>query len=57
MFGPTGREFPAELWLSDADRTIIETHLSVIDAYDEQIEAIEETIEQKVLESPAAQPC
>ncbi len=34
---------------------IIEAHLSVIDAYDEQIEAIEEKIEQEVLESPAAQ--
>ena len=32
LFGLTGREFLAELSLSDADRTIIEAHLSVIDA-------------------------
>ena len=43
------------LSLSDADRAILEAHLSVIDAYDEQIEKIEEKIERKVLESPAAQ--
>jgi transposase len=55
LFGPTGREFLAELSLSDTDRTILESHLSVIDAYDEQIEKIEEKIERKVLESPAAQ--
>jgi len=54
LFGPTGREFLAELSLSDADRAILEAHLSVIDAYDEQIEKIEEKIERKVLESPAA---
>lgn len=48
LFGPTGREFLAELSLTDADRTIIEAHLSVID---EQIDVIEE----KVLESLAAQ--
>jgi transposase len=41
--------------LSDADRTIIEAHLSVIDAYDEQIEKVGEKIERKILESPAAQ--
>ncbi|MGM0389911.1 MAG: IS110 family transposase [Natrinema limicola] len=55
LFGPTGREFLAELSLSHPDRTIIEAYLSVIDAYDEQIEAVEEKIEQEVLESPAAQ--
>jgi transposase len=55
LFGPTGREFLAELSLSDVDRTIIEAHLSVIDAYDEQIEELNEKIERKVLESPAAQ--
>jgi transposase len=55
LFGPTGREFLAELSLSDADRTIVEAHLSVIDEYDEQIDRLEEKIEQKVLESPAAQ--
>jgi transposase len=55
LFGPTGREFLAELSLSDVDRTIVETHLSVIDEYDEQIERLEEKIERKVLESPAAQ--
>jgi transposase len=55
LFGPTGREFLAELSLSDADRTIVEAHLSVIDEYDEQIERLEEKIERKVLESPAAQ--
>jgi len=37
------------------DRTIVETHLSVIDEYDEQIERLEDKIERKVLESPAAQ--
>ena len=31
LFGPTGREFLAELFLSDVDRTIVEAHLSVID--------------------------
>jgi transposase len=51
LFGPTGREFLAELSLSDVDRTIIEAHLSVIDAYDEQIEELNEKIERKVLES------
>jgi len=55
LFGPTGREFLAELSLSDADRTIVEAHLSVIDEYDTQIERLEETIEQKALESPAVQ--
>jgi len=55
LFGPTGREFLAELSLSDADRTIVEAHLSVIDEYDEQIDRLEEKIEQKTLESPAAQ--
>ncbi|RLM83471.1 IS110 family transposase, partial [Halobellus sp. Atlit-38R] len=55
LFGPTGREFLAELSLSDANRAILEAHLSVIDAYDKQIEKIEEKIERKVLESPAAQ--
>jgi transposase len=38
LFGPTGREFLAELSLSEADRTIIEAHLSMIDEYDKQIE-------------------
>jgi len=55
LFGPTGREFLAELSLSDADRTIIEAHLSIIDEYDQQIERLEEKIERRVLESPAAQ--
>jgi transposase len=55
LFGPTGREFLAELSLSDADRTIVEAHLSVIDEYDHQIERLEELIEQKLLESPTAQ--
>ena len=55
LFGPNGREFLAELSLSDTDRAILEAHLSVIDAYDEQIERLEEKIERKVLESPAAQ--
>jgi transposase len=55
LFGPTGREFLAELSLSEANRTIIEAHLSVIDEYDEQIERLEEKIERKTLESPAAQ--
>jgi transposase len=55
LFGPTGREFLAELSLSDVDRTIVEAHLSVIDEYDEQLDRLEEKIEQKALESPAAQ--
>lgn len=55
LFGPTGREFLAELSLSDTDRTIIEAHLSIIDEYDQQIERLEEKIERRVLESPAAQ--
>jgi len=55
LFGPTGREFLAELSLSDADRTIVEAHLSVIDEYDERIDRLEEKIEQEMLESPAAQ--
>jgi transposase len=55
LFGPTGREFLAELSVSGPDRTIIEAHLAVIDALDEQIEVLEEQIEQRVLESPAAQ--
>jgi len=55
LFGPNGREFLAELSLSDADRTIVEAHLSVIDEYDEQIEVLEKKISQRVVESPAAQ--
>ena len=55
LFGPNGREFLAELSLSNADRTIIEAHLAVIDELDEQIEVVEEEIEQRILESPAAQ--
>ena len=55
LFGPTGREFLTELSLNDADRTIVEAHLAVIDEYDEQIDTLEDKIEQKVLESPAAQ--
>jgi hypothetical protein len=38
-----------------ADRAIIEAHLAVIDAYDGQIERLEEKTERKVLESPAVQ--
>lgn len=55
LFGPTGREFLGELSLSDVDRTIVEAHLSVIDTYDDQIAILKETIERRVLESPAAQ--
>jgi len=55
LFGPRGREFLAELSLSDPDRTIVEAHLAVIDELDEQIGMLEEKIEQRVLESPAAQ--
>jgi len=55
LFGPTGREFLAELSLSEADRAIVEAHLSVIAEYDEQIERLETKIEEKVFESPAAQ--
>ncbi|AZH24754.1 IS110 family RNA-guided transposase [Haloplanus aerogenes] len=55
LFGPTGREFLAELSLSDVDRAILEAHLSIIDEYDQQIERLEEKVERRVLESPAAQ--
>jgi len=55
LFGPNGREFLAELSLSSPDRTIVEAHLAVIDELAEQIEVLEEQIEQRVLESPAAQ--
>jgi transposase len=55
LFGPTGREFLAELSLSNPDQAIIEAHLGVIDELDEQIEVLDEKIEQRVLESPAAQ--
>ena len=55
LFGPTGREFLAELSLSTSDQTIIEAHLAVIDELTEQIEMLEEPIAQRVLESPAAQ--
>jgi len=50
LFGPTGREFPAELSLSKADRTIVEAHFSVIEELTEQIEEVEDLIEIKVLE-------
>lgn len=53
LFGPTGREFLSELSLSDADQTIIEPYLSVIDAYTEHIERVEKKIERKILGSPA----
>jgi len=45
-----------ELSLSEADRTIVEDHPSVIDTYDEQIEALEEQIEQypRIASTPAA---
>ncbi len=55
LFGPNGREFLAELSLTDADRTIVEAHLAVIDEYNEQIEHLNEKISQRVVESPAAQ--
>jgi transposase len=55
LFGPTGREFLSELSLSSSDRTIIEAHLAVIEELEDQIEKLEEAIEQRVLESPAAQ--
>jgi transposase len=55
LFGPTGREFLAELSLDKPDRTIIEAHLAVVDELDKQIEVLEEKIERRVLESPAAQ--
>jgi len=55
LFGPTGREFLAELSLSKADRTIVEAHLSVIDELTEQIEEIEDLIEMKVLEHSETQ--
>ncbi|MFA9427244.1 IS110 family transposase [Natronorubrum sp. A-ect3] len=50
LFGPTGREFLAELSLSTADQTIIDAHLSVIEELTEQIEQIEDLIEMRVLE-------
>ena len=49
LFGPTGQEFLAELSLSDPDRVILEAHLSVIDAYNEQIEKIEKEIKRNAL--------
>jgi len=54
LFGPNGREFLAELSLSDADRTIVEAHLSAIDTYDEQIErhALESAAAQRLLSIP-----
>ena len=55
LFGPNGREFLAELSLSEVDRTIVEAHLSVIDEYDSQIEIFDKKISQRVIESPAAQ--
>jgi transposase len=55
LFGPTGREYLAELSLSDADRLIVEAHLAVIEEYDTQIDRLEEEIEAEVLESEAAQ--
>lgn len=55
LFGPSGRQFLAELSLSDADRTIVEAHLSVIAEYDEQIEVLNKKISQRVVESPPAQ--
>jgi transposase len=55
LFGPTGREFLAELSVSEPDRSIIEAHLSVIEELDEQIDVLAEKIERRVLESPAAQ--
>ncbi len=42
LFGPNGREFLAELSLSEANRTIIEAHLSAIDVYDDEIASLEE---------------
>ncbi|MEF8881790.1 MAG: IS110 family transposase, partial [Halapricum sp.] len=55
LFGPNGREFLAELSLSNSDRSIVEAHLAVIDELDEQIEVLEKKIGQRVLDSPAAQ--
>jgi transposase len=55
LFGPTGREYLAELSLSEADRLIVEAHLAVIEEYDTQIERLEAEIEAEVLESEAAQ--
>jgi transposase len=55
LFGPTGREYLAELSLSEADRLIVEAHLAVIEEYDAQIDRLEAEIEAAVLESEAAQ--
>ena len=41
--------------MDSPDRTIIEAHLAVVDELDEQIEVLEEKIERRVLEPPAAQ--
>ena len=55
LFGPDGREFLAELSLSEGDRMIVEAHLSIIDEYDEQIEILDKKISQQLAESPAAE--
>jgi len=55
LFGPTGREFLAELSLSNADRTIVEAHLSVIEELTTQIEEIEDLIEMKFFEHSETQ--
>lgn len=55
LFGANGQKFRQELPLSDADRTIIDAHLLVIEEHDEQIEALEDQIDQHVLESAPVQ--
>lgn len=55
LFGPNGREFLAELSLSETNRAIVEAHLAVIEEYDAQIEQLEEKIEQRLLEHPQAE--
>jgi transposase len=55
LFGPTGREFLAELPLSGSDRNTVESHLAVIDELDKQIEKLDKQIERRVLKSPATQ--
>ena len=45
LFGPTGREFLAELTLSEVDRAVLEAHLAVIDTLNEQITKLDKRIE------------
>ena len=54
LFGPSGREFLANLELSAVDRTVLEAYLAVIETLDEQITRFDRKIEETAAAHPDA---